>query len=199
MDSNTSTKRKNSRSTRTHWLDVGIAKKYEVVAEDAIKHASVKSAIAIHLENHCSQVQYGIDASQSGHQQAEAAYGELHAKTESCYSDLSHTRKAYEKASFIQSQLQGNSSPAWQTHRLRVWKQGTGSCAKNQELSESKQSQPSSSYEVVPGKNCTCQGRLLKSWKLRLPRRHSSEKECARTSPTFQTWSSKWQDTSTNV
>lgn len=107
-----------------------------------------------HLENHCNQVQCGLDASRRSHQQAEVAYGELYGKAESCYADLTLTRKAYDKAeSFLQLQVQSNANQSSLVNAeiARLIAHNRQPTDANQELSESKQSQPSSSYEVVPG------------------------------------------------
>ena len=71
---------------------------------------NAKTVIVNDLESHVNQLQQGLDTSQRGHQQAEVAYRELYGKAESCYTDLTNTKRVFDKTEqFMQAQLQGTS------------------------------------------------------------------------------------------
>ena len=106
-----------------------------------------------HLESHVDQLQRGLDTSQRNHQLSKAPYGELFGRAESCYTDLSNTKRAYDQTEqCMQAQLLGisNRTKFANAEIGRLETQVQQLEEKNNELSESRQSQPASSYEVVP-------------------------------------------------
>ena len=84
---------------------------HELAASEAFKIANAKTTIVSHLASHVDQLQQGLDTSQRSHQLSEASYGELFGRAESCYTDLSNTKRAYDQTEqHMQAQLLGTSN-----------------------------------------------------------------------------------------